>query len=118
MLINLSNHPSDRWSPAQRQAATAEYGEIMDIAFPAIPPAASTTEVHHLVQDTLARITEQTDLQAVHVMGEMTYVYAMVTQLQAVGIPAIASTSQRNTIDHPDGTKTVQFEFVQFRPYF
>jgi hypothetical protein len=51
MLLNLSNHPSDKWSDKQREAALAiskklvkKAGEgkigIIDIPFPNIPPAA------------------------------------------------------------------------------
>ena len=31
MFINLTNHPSDKWSESQRKAAE-EYGEIVDIS--------------------------------------------------------------------------------------
>jgi hypothetical protein len=56
------------------------------------------------------------DPQAVHLMGEMTFTFRLVTMLQAAGIPCIASTTHR-TVEERDGKKIVQFEFVQFRPY-
>ena len=39
MFINFTNHPSAQWSAEQKAAAQA-YGEVIDLAFPAIDPAA------------------------------------------------------------------------------
>lgn len=36
MLLNLSNHPASAWSTAQLIVAQSTYGDIYDLAFPAI----------------------------------------------------------------------------------
>ena len=35
MFINFSNHPSDAWGEVQLNAAM-EYGDVMDVPFPAV----------------------------------------------------------------------------------
>ena len=55
---------------------------------------------------------------AVHLMGEMTFTYALAQKLKNAGIPCVASTTVREVIDHGDGRKEAQFRFVRFRPYF
>ena len=37
MFINFSNHPSEAWGKTQLNAAM-EYGEVIDIPFPAVNP--------------------------------------------------------------------------------
>lgn len=54
---------------------------------------------------------------AIHVMGEMTFVYQFVKQASAVGLRCVASTTERIAVDKPDGTKVSEFRFVRFREY-
>ncbi|OWY22703.1 hypothetical protein B6N25_06305 [Sphingobacteriales bacterium TSM_CSS] len=54
---------------------------------------------------------------AVLIMGEFTFSFTLVALLQQRNITCIAATCHRNTIDHPDGTKTTIFRFEQFRVY-
>jgi hypothetical protein len=54
---------------------------------------------------------------AVHIMGEMTLIFRIITLLKRSKIVYVASTSERNTIENEDGTKTILFEFIQFREY-
>lgn len=119
MLINLSNHPSDRWGDEQRQQAIEQYGGIEDVAFPQISPQATHKEVKRLAESYAVRIQNrknETTKIAVHLMGEMTFTYILVNQLLAAGIPCLASTTHR-TVEEKDGKKIVQFQFVQFREY-
>ncbi len=121
MLINLSNHPSSKWSKEQLRVATVQYGEIQDIPFPEVPPAATPEAIQHIVQKYIPNILKQSKQETpfvVHIMGEMTLVFRMVTILQQSDITCIASTSFRDTVEHPDGSKTFKFSFVQFRAYF
>lgn len=115
MLLNLSNHPSADWSEAQCQAATAQYGSVLDLPFPNIPPDATADEVRLLAAQYEVKI-RQLNPAAVHLMGEMTFTYALVQRLQAIGIPCIASTTER-IAEEREGQKIVRFQFVQFRPY-
>lgn len=116
MFINLSNHPSDGWSEEQL-AATQQYGEVVDIHFPNIEPSFTSSMVNSLADITVDTITALGKDMVVHIMGEMTFTYAVVSRLKAMGIRCVASTTERNTIMTPDGKKISEFRFVQFREY-
>lgn len=118
LLINLSNHPSADWGARQREAAEM-YGEIEDMTFPAIPPEAGEREIADLAEENVARIEERAVTRdvTVHIMGEMTFCYAVITRLQPLGIPCIASTTRRQITEAADGVKEVHFDFEAFRKY-
>ena len=115
MLINLSNHPSTRWTEAQLSAAVNTYGTVKDIPFPNIPPAMTGEELNELTTEYLKKILD-IDPHTVHLMGEMTFTFRLVTILKKMKIPCIASTTNR-TVEEKEGKKIVLFEFVQFREY-
>lgn len=121
MLINLSNHPSETWLEPQKSAAQA-YGTIHDLAFPHIDPAADSQNVAELAADYLERCLEllsqttKPSEHAIHVMGEMTFVYSFVAQAQAKELRCIASTTIRDVTER-DGVKEVRFHFMRFREY-
>ena len=118
MLINFSNHPSEFWEQKQLEAAKV-YGEIQDIPFPAVDPDASCDDILALadryIQIILAR-AENRQI-TVHVMGEMTFCFMVVSRLKEMGIECIASTSVRDTEMTSDGKKISDFQFVRFRKY-
>jgi len=116
MFINLSNHPSSGWSLKQLKAAK-KYGEVIDLAFPNIEPQFSSKDVNELADIIAEGVVEIDDHAVVHIMGEMTFTYAVVFRLKARGITCLASTTERNTIMMPNGTKVSDFKFVQFREY-
>lgn len=116
MFINLTNHPSSGWSEEQKRAAK-EYGEIIDVSFPEIGPDFTSKEVNELADKVVESIRKMDDYPVVHVMGEMTMTYAIVSRLKAIGITCIASTTERNIVMMPDGRKVSEFKFVQFREY-
>lgn len=113
MLLNLSNHPSSKWGEKQL-AATEQFGGVIDMAFPNIPPAATEDDVRRLVEVYAGEVLAS-DAKIVHLMGEMCFSFALVSYLQKIGIPCVASTTERRTVENPDGSKTLSFEFVQFR---
>ena len=125
MLLNISNHPSINWTKEQRDAAISQYGGIADQAFPHIAPDATTEMVYQLAKQYATRIinnieyanTLDPSVKAVHLMGEMTFVFALVGLLQKMGITVVCSTTQRTVLEEKDGKKTAQFQFVQFRAY-
>lgn len=122
MLINLSNHPSTRWNDKQIQTTLATYRSVHDIAFPNIPPAATAEEVQKLAATYVQQILELANKPenqpfAAHVMGEMTFMYRVVSLLLRANIKCVASTTERDTIENADGSKTFKFNFVQFREY-
>ena len=117
MFINLTNHPSEKWSEEQLSAAR-QYGEIVDLSFPIIEPSYTKDDIMHLVKDcteTIMGIKEGETV--VHVMGEMTFTHNLVNALIERGVMCLASTTERNIIMLPDGRKISEFKFVQFREY-
>ncbi len=116
MLLNVSNHPSTQWPPAQSEAAIAQYGEVQDLPFPAINPNWSHDQVLQEAESYEAQV-RSIDPTAVHIMGELTFTYALVQKLLSAGIPCIASTTERRVTIAEDGTKTSHFQFIAFRPY-
>lgn len=118
ILINLSNHPFKTWGEKQKEAAK-KYGDVIDIPFPDIDPDAERLD--QLVDDYFHKITDytapDTDV-SLHIMGEMTFVYQLVYNLQEWSfIKCIASTTRRIVTMGPDGVKKSVFEFVRFREY-
>lgn len=121
MLINLSNHPNTNWSADQFLAAK-KYSEIVDIPFPAIDPQLDPGAIIGLATEYLQIILEEVrssedPLNAVHLMGEMTFAFTLVAMLQNNNITCLASTSTRLVEELPDGKKTITFQFEQFREY-
>lgn len=116
MLLNLSNHPSTSWPDKQISLANELYGEIQDMPFPQIDPLMDEAEIQALALDYLQKILALQP-KAVHLMGELTFTFVLVQLLKNHGIIVIASTTHRSTVDLPDGTKNVKFEFIRFRNY-
>jgi hypothetical protein len=130
MFLNVSNHPSDKWSDKQREAALAISKQIVetcgegtigikDIPFPNIPPAASAEDIYTMADHFIENIAEEYEAEntAIHIMGELTFTYNFVNASNIHDFTCYAATSERNSIDNADGTKTIQFDFVQFRRY-
>lgn len=115
MLLNLSNHPSTNWSDAQLAEARARYGAVEDLAFPHIDPSWDEAAVRDLAAAYVDQVSAMLPA-AVHLMGEMTFSFALVQQLQTIGIPCIASTTERK-VRFVEGEKVVTFRFVRFRSY-
>lgn len=117
-FINLSNHPSAKWSDAQREAAQ-QIGTIIDMPFPAISPNATHQEVQNLVEEYVERVEAfaQKASVVVHVMGELTFNFAFVSRMKALSIKCVASTTQRIVNEIGDSKKEVEFHFVAFREY-
>lgn len=118
MFINFSNHPYALWS-AEQQAAQ-RYGKVVDLAFPAIDPAADEAALDSLATVYADRILHL-DPDAVLCQGECTFVYRVVQRLEAAGIPTLAACSRRKSQEttYPDGStlKRSIFAFAGFRRY-
>lgn len=122
MLINLSNHPHSNWSAAQKKASSEQFGQVIDLPFPSIDPEADADTISILAEQFESKIqmfssTENSGVFGVHIMGELTFCFALVARLQMAGITCLASTTKRITIDNPDGSKISQFCFERFREY-
>ncbi len=113
MLINWSNHPSSRWSERQREQTMRSYGRILDKPFPEVSPQASTAVILHLAEQLCCDLeeliaTHSDEKTVVHLMGEMTLTFALVSLLQRRGINCVASTSRR---------EVATFQFIRYREY-
>jgi hypothetical protein len=119
MFINLSNHPTTKWEAAQINAVPKEYGSIVDLAFPNIPPKRNADDVAELAKEYFEKISQLvgTDTEnAVHLMGETVFVYALATLLLKAGYAVMASTTER-IVSYEGDTKISTFKFVQFRRF-
>jgi len=122
MLINLTNHTSKNWSKEQLNAAIHLFDSVIDLPFPNVNSMASEEEVMQLVQEYLHMVfTREEEHIAVHVMGEMTFVFSFVKEAMKHDILCVASTSERIVNewkdDNGDVRKDVIFKFCQFRQY-
>jgi hypothetical protein len=84
-----------------------------------ISPEASSDEIKSLTNEYVHKIEEisENKIATVHVMGEMNFVFSIVTILKANGYRCIASTTDRDVQTNEDGIKTAIFKFHQFRDY-
>lgn len=118
IFLNISNHPSSSWEEKQR-AAARQFGEIEELPFPMIDATASDGEIAALARETMDKIIRAFphSLLTVHIMGEMTFTFALVTLLKARDIRCVASCTQRIVKDMDGGKRLSQFVFEQFREY-
>ncbi len=121
MLINLSNHPTKYWSELQITEAKKTFNSVMDLKFPKIPPQADEQYILDLAEEYFRTCNKllsnhKTESNAVHIMGEMTFSFALVSLLLKHNITCVAATTDRNTIEE-NGMKLSEFNFVSFRKY-
>ena len=126
MLINLSNHPSDKWDIKQTSASLT-FKHVEDIPFPNVSPEYDEESIAALADEYLEKclllfqdyheVTGDDSEDVVHIQGEFTFTYRMVRLLNEHGIRCIASTTNRVVKENKDGSRTYQFEFVRFREY-
>lgn len=118
ILLNLSNHPYTNWDERQRKAATY-YGTVVDMTFPAVDESADESYIKLLAEEYLqeVQLVGTPDAVCVHLMGEMTFCFALLKLLQKAGYTCVASTSHRIVADGVAGQKQVTFHFERFRIY-
>lgn len=117
-FINISNHPSDKWDEKQRNAAL-EYGSIVDIPFPEIDTNDSTEKLALLADEYLGKIKAIASPYSavVHLMGEQTFCFSLLTRLQKAGYRCVASTTKRIVQEIGNNERCVVFSFEKFREY-
>lgn len=118
MLINLSNHPSPRWSETQKRAASV-YGDIVDLPFPVVDAQGDEEYISMIADEYVRKVEEKSNgcTLFVHLMGEMSLTFALIKRLHEKGISCVASTSERKVVEYEPGRKEVIFQFVRFRQY-
>lgn len=119
VCLNLSNHSYKSWT--SEQVASAErYGILCDYPFPQVDSCLTAAEINSLAENIVGDIFDKYPCcnLTVHVMGEMTLTYALVSQLKSCGIRCIASCSERvSSFDPETGVKSSVFKFEGFREY-
>lgn len=121
MLINLSNHPSNKWSEKQFKAAEKKFKSVYDLPFPHISPKANSKQVELKAKKYYNKILSlikfsKDKSNAVHLMGELTFVFHLTQMLKKKNIKVVASTTDR-IVEEKEGKKIVIFNFVRFREY-
>lgn len=119
MLINLTNHPYSQWCEKQCKAALI-YGETIDMSFPEVDETADEQYISVLADEYMQKILAISEDKSitVHLMGELTFTFALLKRLQEHGIPCLASTSKRIVREEVAGRKgEVIFQFERFRNY-
>ncbi len=121
MLLNLSNHSVVDWSEKHLNAAREQFGEVVDIPFPEINPNANENEILELAEKYYSMCKEKIlksddKINAVHLMGEFTFVFALANMLIDNGIVCVVSTTERRVVEAGD-KKISEFKFVKFRKY-
>jgi len=116
-FFNLSNHPSCEWG-AKQLAEAEKYGQIVDTPFPESKPNDGQNDIERQASGIVNNIIALAngDDFVVHVMGEMTLTFSVVSKLKAAGVTCLASTTARKA-SMEGNVKTSIFEFVKFREY-
>lgn len=114
-FVNFSNHPSEKWSKEQMDAALQLGKEIADIPFPAVSPEASEEEIMELAKQLADKILKQYPT-AVMCMGEFNLSYQVIKILKEHGIRVVAACTERNMREE-NGERIYRFCFVKFREY-
>ena len=117
-FINFSNHPYAQWMQTQKEAAE-EYGEVVDLPFPPVPPEATCGDISEMADEYVSRIMGMNP-GAVMCQGEFTLAFAVVAKLKSLGVEVLAACSERKvteTVESGITKKLIVYEFVQFRDY-
>lgn len=119
MLINLSNHPSKNWETAQIEAAS-QYGEIIDITFPNIPPYWDTVQVEKLSKEYFKHIKEikktEKEKPVIHIAGEPVFCFLLINILLKEDYIVFTSTTER-IVEKINNEKISVFKFKKFRKF-
>lgn len=118
-FVNFTNHSAEKWGSRQKEAAE-RYGKIVDYPFPNVNSRLTTEQINDMAERISADI-EDMNPAAVMCQGEFTLAYAVIRLLQKRGITVLAACSERQVTESVtisgELTKTVVFDFVQFREY-
>ena len=120
MLINLSNHPVENWSAEQKMAATLQFGKIVDLSFPQIPPDWDTDKILQLANEYFHKCKQRLETEklpcAVHLAGEPVFCFILAQLLLKANICCVNSTTERIAVEE-NGMKVSEFRFKRFREY-
>jgi hypothetical protein len=122
MLVNLTNHKFSEWPPIQQEVAAQQFGEVVDLVPPPIPPEASTIEVLQtarlLAVQAIAILDKgKKEENGALVSGEFTFIWCCINLLHQKGIRCYTATTPRDVEESTPNQNTKNYAFVQFREY-
>jgi hypothetical protein len=119
---NISNHPAERWSEAQKQAALelAPEAELVDVSFPSVSPEWNEDEVEReakkIIEGWRDALAGERRVSCAMVAGEPTMCTHLVRELQTLGVACYSATTER-IVEESEGEKRSRFNFVRFRAW-
>lgn len=113
-FVNFTNHPSDKWEAEQRRCAL-EYGEIVDLPFPAVEAEADEDVIKEMADSYVSKILDLNP-GAVLCQGEFCLAFQVTTILKTRGVTVLAACSKREVKVYGDKKEAI-FKFVRFRKY-
>ena len=118
MFINLTNHPSSEWGMIQKNAAIEQYGNIIDLPFPAVAPDWSELMIQERADEYFHKCVELIGVEksgsAVHLAGELSFCFYLAQLLLHEGYTCVTSTTKRIVETHGNVKKST-FQFCCFR---
>jgi hypothetical protein len=119
ILINISNHPSAKWSEEQKKG----WDRILDIPFPQISPEWGEETVHQMSYDIREQVEgikiEQGTRPFIMLQGEFSLCYLLYEKLRNGGYKIAIPTTSREVIEETTSTGEVVkksiFRFVRWR---
>jgi len=116
-LVNLSNHPSDKWSDLQKSG----WGAIIDIPFPEIHIDSNFDRIADSMYDKVKNM-EAIDLNpgncTIMVQGQHPATFSMVACFINAGFTVLSAFTERIVTDNTDGSKTSVFRFGGYQRYW
>ena len=117
-FVNLTNHPSAKWSAPQRDAALALASELVDLPFPEVPVDAGESWLRATAMALAERVAPG---DTACVQGEFTLAFLVVAELQRKDVACVAAATVRDVVEGQDDKgatmKTTRFVFRRFREY-
>jgi len=136
VFLNISNHPSSKWSAEQIKAAqycavrdSEIIGEdnftdfmadveIIDISFPQIPAELMELDLIGLLTSFVnsSPFVSLPKKFSCMIQGEFTASYLLINHFRSEGCSVYAATTEREVVEE-DGIKKSIFKFIRFRAY-
>jgi len=113
ILVNLSNHPSERWSDQQKFG----FDQIVDIPFPEIQIDSNFDMVADSIYDRIRSNGCNPSNSTIMVQGQHPATFSIVACLINSGWTVLAAHTPRVVTDNPDGSKTSVFKFNGYQKY-
>lgn len=115
-IYNISNHQFTQDQEKAFKAIAGSDAEIVDIKVGEIDPSLDMPEVEGLTRQMLAPVlADGPEGCIVHLMTDFSVTVCARDILEQAGVRMFFSTTRRNCVEAPDGSRTYKFEFVRLR---